>query len=166
MGLTAFLGEHDIDYMDRYQEDDLEDIYKATVEMQPSKPRKVTSLLELSSIAVAKSCSCEVLESAQPPLDEGLLKKVHGWELVLAPSLAEQWPGCVSLKGATLVNDFFVLASFKGGGTPTEWLVAWLAQACKAMIVLGWGPTHLSVDRDVTRWSCRLNLTEFGYIGC
>ena len=36
----------------------------------------VLSLLELSSRAVAKHCSCATLEKHSPPLDEGLLRRV------------------------------------------------------------------------------------------
>jgi len=35
-----------------------------------------SSLLELSTQAVAKHCSCATLENHSPPLDEGLLRRV------------------------------------------------------------------------------------------
>ena len=38
--------------------------------------RNVLSLLELSSRAVARHCSCAALEKHSPPLDEGLLRRV------------------------------------------------------------------------------------------
>jgi len=38
--------------------------------------RNPPSLIELSTRAVAKHCSCATLENLSPPLDEGLLRRV------------------------------------------------------------------------------------------
>jgi hypothetical protein len=54
------------------------------------------SLLELSAQAVAKHCSCSVLEQHSPPLDEQLLRKVcislAMWSFVRLFSEMMMWP--------------------------------------------------------------------------
>jgi len=54
------------------------------------------TLLELSSRAVAKHCSCSVLEKQSPPVDEGLLRRVRLSSLYVALTLVigrQEWIG-------------------------------------------------------------------------
>jgi len=58
-----------------FEMDDSDSAVSSSVTARNSE-RNILSLLELSSRAVAKHCSCASLEKHSPPLDEGLLRRV------------------------------------------------------------------------------------------